>query len=86
MKKPTRVEDLTFFLNTQNVSAGICKKHSIRATAQVVAYYNNMPTNVTVPVCCAEGCTDASFSLAREQAADFFAKNQLEVSSIYPFI
>jgi hypothetical protein len=81
MEKPTRVEELNFFLNTRNIIAGVCVRHSIRASAQVVAYFKEMPTNVAVPVCCAEGCTDDAFSLALERAVDLLAKNQLEVYS-----
>lgn len=80
MDKPRRVENLTFILNTQSVAAGDCDEHRTRrATAQVEAHFNNMPTSVVVPVCCTEGCTAAAFSKACEQAADQLAKNQLVV-------
>jgi len=79
MGKPRRVEDLTFLLNTKDIIAGVCEKHSIRASAQVEAHFNNLPTSVVVPVCCTEGCTAAAFSKACEQAADQLAKNQLTV-------
>lgn len=81
MEKPGRLEDLTFILNTQEIPNGICTKHSLRATAQVVAYCNKMPTNATALVCCAEGCTGDAFSSAQKQAAILLAKGQLEIYS-----
>jgi hypothetical protein len=81
VEKPTRFEDLTFLLNTQDNISGICERHLIQASAQVEAHFKEMPTNVAVLVCCAEGCTGESFSLARDQAADLLEKNQLMVYS-----
>ena len=79
MDKPRRVEELTFLLNTQNVTSGVCSEHKVRATAQVEAHFKEMPTSIAVLVCCTEGCTAAAFSKACEQAADQLAKNQLTV-------